>query len=134
MANVKLIEFIPTSGALGVQIINFEDAPAGLSFTKQHVSPRASRRTQDGALIVQAIRYNKKVFDFSFGLHDIPLKTYIESLLESGVGATLKVWYEDSTTFVATLEFNAVVELLGLTESMDQSSNVRTLTLSISEV
>jgi hypothetical protein len=132
MADIKFIEIIPVSGSLGTKIIYFTDAPGGLSFTREHLKPISPRRTQDGTLISQQLRYNKKTFTISGSLYKITIHTYLKDLFESGIRATLKVWYENSS-YVATLEFNGSVTFINYTDDMDEISNIRTITATFSE-
>ena len=135
MANdIKFIEIIPDSGALGTKIIYINDTPGGLSFRREHISPRAPRRTQDGTLITQTVRYNKKSISLIGVLLDIAIHTYLQSLYESGIGATLKVWYEDSSTYVPTTEFNGSVKFLNYEDDVDEIANMRTINAVFSEV
>ncbi len=133
MADIKFIEIIPDSGALGTKIINFADMPAGLSFRRQHIRPLSPRRTQDGTLVTQTLNYNKKSFSISGVLFEITIHTYLESLYESLVGATLKAWYEDSS-YVPQTEFNGSVKFLNYEDEMDEISNLRTINAVFAEV
>ncbi len=134
MANdIKFIEIIPDSGALGTKIIYINDTPDGLSFRREHINPRTPRRTQDGALVLQTIRYNKKVFSLSGVLYVITLHTYLESLYESGVGVILKAYYEDSS-YVEQTEFNGSVNMTSYEDEMDELANLRTINAIFAEV
>ena len=135
MANdIKFIEIIPDSGALGTKIIYINDTPEGLSFRREHIRPVSPRRTQDGTLVTQTIRYNKKSFSLAGVLLDITIHTYLESLYESGIGATLKVWYEDSTDYTPTTEFNGSVSFIDYEDDMDEIANKRAINAVFAEV
>ena len=135
MANdIKFIEIIPDSGALGTKIIYINDAPEGMSFRRSHIRPISPRRLQGGALITQTVRYNKKEFSLSWALLDIPIHTYLESLFESGIGATLKVWYEDSTDYTPTTEFNGSVAFIEYGDDNDQTGSKRNINAVFAEV
>lgn len=132
---IKFVEFLPQAPfSGGDKILYFHDCPGGISYSKAHLNPVAGRRTQDGSLITQTARYNKKDFDLTFSFFDVTLGQYFESLYESGVRLTLKVWYENPSTFAEETEFNSIVQILNLNEGNDQSATLRTLTLNISEV
>lgn len=133
MAVIKQLEIIPDSGPLGTKIVNFGDAPRGLSFSRDHIRPVHPRRTQDGTLVTQTLNYNKKQITISGVLWIITLHTYLQSLYESGIGATLKVWYEDSS-YVETTEFNASVQFLNYKDDVDQNNNSRTINAVFAEV
>ncbi len=133
MADIKFIEIIPDSGALGTKIINFGDTPGGLSFRRAHIRPVSPRRTQDGTLVTQTLNYNKKSFSISGVLFEITIHTYLESLYESAVGATLKAWYENSS-YVPTTEFNGSVSFINYEDEMDEISNLRTINAVFAEV
>ncbi len=134
MPDLKLVEFEPIgSFALGDKILYFKDAPAGISYAMDHLNPVNSRRTQNGTLITQAIRYNKKVLSLTITFYDVTLRTYFESLHSSGLRSTLTIWVENPTTFVVEEEFNGIIQILNLSEDNDQSGNVRTLTMSLAE-
>ena len=61
MSEIKLLQFEPIgSFALGDKTMYFEDAPGGMSYSIEHLNPVSARRTQNGTLITQSIRYNKK--------------------------------------------------------------------------
>ena len=135
MANdIKFIEIIPDSGSLGTKIVYINDAPEGMSFRRSHLRPRSPRRTQDGTLIMQTVRYNKKEFSLSWALLDITIHTYLEALYESGIGATLKVWYEDSTDYTPTTEFNGSVSFIDYSDDGDQTGNKRNINAVFAEV
>lgn len=126
---VKFVEIIPDSGAQGTQIINFADAPEGISFVREHERPTAARRTQNGTLITQTIRYNKKTITLTIGVHKIDIHSYLQTLYESGIGVTLKLWYETTDgNFTETTEFNASASFIDYSENMDQAGNVRSMT------
>lgn len=132
---IKFFEFIPGAGsALATKEVFFHDCPLGITYSKTHLSPVNSRRTQSGALITQTIRYNKKNFSLTMSFFDVTFYQYFESLFEEGLRPTIKIWYSNPTTFVDETEFNAVCQILNLDEDNDQGGNVRTLTLSIAEV
>jgi hypothetical protein len=132
---IKFFTFEPIgSFALGDKDIHFHEAPGGISYAVTHLNPVNARRTQDGSLITQTIRYNKKVIDLSLTFFDVTIKTYFQALRESGLRITLSIWVENPTTFVEETEFNGIVQMLSMDEDTDQSSNVRTLTMNLSEV
>jgi hypothetical protein len=135
MSQIKLIEFVPGGGFPGgSKILYFADAPGGMSYSMEHLNPVGARRTQDGSLITQTLRYNKKVISLTIGFHDVTLKTYFQSLYESGVRSVFSIWAENPTTFVEETEFSGTVQILSFGEDMDQSANVRTITLTLAEV
>ncbi len=131
---IKLLEFLPSGGSAGNKIVNFADAPAGISYNEDHLNPVHARRTQDGTLITQQVRYNKKNFSITLGLHSKALKTYFQLLYEESVNTVLKIWSENETTYAEEAEFNKTVRIVDLKETHDQASNIRTLTLTIMEV
>ncbi|GJQ59789.1 MAG: hypothetical protein D8M57_13245 [Candidatus Scalindua sp. AMX11] len=131
---IKFVEIIPSSGPLGTQIINFADAPAGLTFSRDHQRPMAPRRTQDGTLVTQTLRYNKKVITLTGTLYEIDIHTYLESLFEAGITATLKLWYEATGTYTETADFNSTVLLTAYEDNHDKISNIRTFTATFTEV
>jgi hypothetical protein len=133
MADIKQLEIIPDSGPLGTKIVNFGDAPGGLSTDRKHISPRHPRRTQDGTLVTQTVSYNKKEITISGVIWDITLHTYLEALFESGIGATLKLWYENAS-YAETAEFNAPVSFLDYNDVKDQNNNSRAITAEFAEV
>lgn len=132
---IKLLEFNPASGfILGDKIIYFADCPGGISFDEDHLNPVFSRRTQNGTLITQQVRYNKKNFTINLGIHSKELKTYFQTLYEAGINTELKVWNENETTYTPETEFNGTARLVGFTDNMDQGANIRSLTLTLMEV
>jgi len=134
MSVIKFFTFAPIGAfALGDKDVFFADAPGGISHSINHLNPVNARRTQDGSLITQTIRYNKKVIDLTINFFDITTKTYFQTLYESGLRITLSIWVENPTTFVEETEFNGIVQMLSLDEDTDQGSNIRTLTMNLSE-
>mgnify|MGYP003513322222 FL=1 len=134
MAAIKFIEIIPTSGSLGTKIIYFADVPGGCSFSRNHERPISPRRTQDGTLITQALRYNKKSITITGVIYEITIHSYLEGLYESGITATVKIWYEATGTYTATADFNAVVALSDYSDTHDLISNTRNFTATFTEV
>jgi hypothetical protein len=136
MANeeIKLLEFEPIgSFALGNKIMYFEDAPGGMSYSMEHLNPVNGRRTQDGTLITQTIRYNKKVISLTISFYDNTVRTYFESLYASGFRVTFTIWTENPTTYAEETEFTGIVQILNLGEDNDQSGNIRTLNMTLAE-
>ncbi len=133
MNDIKFIEIIPDSGALGTKIIYINDTPEGLSVRITPISPISPRRTQDGTLITQTIRYNKEEFNISGVLYEIAIHTYLRSLRRSGIGATLKIWYEDSN-YADQTEFNGSVKFIGYESDMDKIANKRTINAVFAEI
>ncbi len=132
---IKLIEFNPIGTfTLGDKIIHWHEAPGGISLSRNHLNPKNSRRTQDGTLITQTIRYNKKAMNLTFSFFDITTKTYFESLYESGLRTTLKVWAENPSTFVEETEFDGTVDILSFEDDIDQGQNIRTINMTLAEV
>ncbi len=130
----KLVQFEPDSSfSSGDKTLELENVPAGISFSVEHLNPTASRRTQDGSLITQTIRYNKKNISLTFSFYDLTLKTYFEALYESGVQIVFSIWVENPTTFVEETEFTGTVQMLSLGEDMDQAGNIRTLNMTLAE-
>ena len=137
MANeeIKLLEFTPIGTfALGNKTMYFEDAPGGMSYSVDHLNPVSARRTQDGTLITQTIRYNKKNINLTITFYDNTVLTYFKSLYESGLRITFVIWTENPTTYAEEKEFNSTVQILSLNEDNDQSGNVRTLNMGLAEV
>lgn len=131
---IKFFEFEPAVGsALSTKEVFFHDCPLGISWSMKHLSPVNGRRTQNGSLITQTIRYNKKDIDLTMTFFDLAFKQYFVSLFEEGLRPTISIWVENPTSFVEETEFSAVCQIMTLDEDMDQTGNVRTLTLSISE-
>lgn len=131
---IKFVEIIPSTGPLTTKIINFADAPAGLSFSRDHERPISSRRTQDGTLISQSLRYNKKIITITGVLYEITIHDYLEDLFEQGITATLKLWYEATGTYTETADFNSTVLLTAYEDNHDKIANSRTFTATFSEV
>ncbi len=135
MSLIKLLEFEPIgSFALGDKTLFFADAPGGMSYNMEHLNPVGARRTQDGTLITQTIRYNKKVINLTISFYDVTTRTYFESLYESGLRITFTIWTENPTTFAEETEFTGIVQMLDLNEDNDQSGNIRTINMILSEV
>ena len=135
MANdIKFIEIIPDSGPLGTKIIYINDTPEGLSVRILPIRPVSPRRVQSGTLIVQTVNYNKEEFSVSGVLYEIAIHTYLRSLFRAGIGATLKVWYEDSTDYTPTTEFNGSVKFISYECDMDEISNKRNINAVFAEV
>lgn len=135
MAEIKLIEFNPIgSFALGDKVLYFEDAPGGMSYTMDHLNPVNARRTQNGKLITQTIRYNKKVISLTISFYDNTVRTYFESLHASGFRTVFVIWTENPTTYAEEKEFDGTVQILNLNEDNDQTGNIRTLNLTLAEV
>lgn len=131
---IKFYTFEPIgSFALGDKDIHFHEAPGGIAHSITHLNPVNARRTQDGSLITQTIRYNKKDITLTITFFDVTVKTYFQALYESGLRITLSIWVENPTTFVEETEFNGIVQMLSLEEDTDESANVRTLTMNLSE-
>lgn len=134
MAQIKLIEFNPIgSFDLGDKILYFEDAPGGMSYSMDHLNPVNARRTQDGTLITQTIRYNKKVISLTITFYDVTLKDYFQALYESGFRSTFKIWVENPSTYATETEFDGTIQILSLGEDNDQSGNIRTLNMTLAE-
>jgi hypothetical protein len=131
---IKFFSFEPIgSFALGNQDVHFHEAPGGISRSVRHLNPVNGRRTQDGSLITQTIRYNKKVIDLSITFFDVTLKTYFQTLYESGLRITFSLWVENPTTFVEETEFSGIVQMMSFDDDADLSANVRTMTMTLSE-
>jgi hypothetical protein len=132
---IKLLEFTPDGeSSLSVKIINFADCPGGISYTQENLSPVFPRRTMNGSLITAQVRYNKKDFNVTLGIHSKELKAYFQTLFEEGLNAGFKIWSENETTYVPEAEFDGTVRVINVSESTDQQTNQRTLTLTILEV
>jgi hypothetical protein len=131
---IKFFSFEPIGTfALGNKDVHFHEAPGGISFSMSHLNPVNARRTQDGTLITQTIRYNKKDINLTISFFDITMKTYFQTLYESGLRITLSIWVENPTTFVEETEFNGIVQMISLDEDTDQGANFRTLTMNLME-
>ncbi len=131
---IKFYTFEPIGTfALGNKDVHFHEAPGGISHSIRHLNPVNARRTQNGALITQTIRYNKKDIDVSISFFDVNLKDYFVALRESGLRTIFKIWVENPTTFVEETEFNGTVQMLSLDEDTDEGANIRTLTMHLSE-
>jgi len=134
MATIKLLEFTPdASFSLGNKTLYFEDAPGGMSYSMEHLNPVNSRRTQDGTLITQSIRFNKKIINLSISVYDIVTQVYFQTLYESGYRTALTIWTEDST-YTEISEFTGTVQIISFSTDNDQTNNSRTLNLILSEV
>ncbi len=132
---IKFFTFEPIgSFALGDKDVHFHEAPGGISYSVDYLGPVNARRTQNGDLITQAIRYNKEVINLIITFYDVTMKTYFKTLRKSGLRITLSIWVENPTTFVEETEFNGIVQMLSLEEDTDQSANVRTLNMTLAEV
>ena len=129
---IKFVEII--EGTLGTLTINFADVPAGLSFSRDHERPISSRRTQDGTLVSQSVRYNKKVITITGVIHEITIHTYLKNLFESAATATLKLWYEATGTYTETADFNSTVLLTDYSDGHDKITNIRNFTATFTEV
>ncbi len=135
MADIKLLEFLPIGDFTpGNKTLNFSEIQGGASFTRTHLNPVHGRRTQDGSLITQTIRYNKKNMNLTIVFHDVTILTYFEALYESGLRTVFKIWNQNGTTWADQTEFNGTVQILSFDDDMDQSGNVRTITMNLSEV
>ncbi len=135
MSEIKLLEFNPIGDfSEGDKVLYFADCPGGMSYSMDHLNPVNARRTQDGTLITQTIRYNKKVISLTIGFFDVTLKDYFVALYESGFRTTFKIWVENPSTYVEETEFNGIVQILNLGEDNDQSATVRTLNMTLAEV
>jgi hypothetical protein len=131
---IKFMEFIPGVGSsLSTKEVFFHDAPGGMSWSRIHLNPVNARRTQDGSLITQTIRYNKKDISVNIGYFDVTFGQYFQALYEEGIRFTLKIWVENPTTFVEETEFNATVQMLSFSDDTDQSGNSRTLNMTLAE-
>jgi hypothetical protein len=131
---IKFFTFAPIgSFALGDMDVHFHEAPGGITRAIRHLNPVNGRRTQDGSLITQTIRYNKKVIDLSITFYDVTLKTYFQTLFESGQRITLTIWVENPTTFVEEAEFSGIVQMMSFDDDADLSANVRTMTMTLWE-
>lgn len=131
---IKFVEIDPVSGPLATKVINFSDAPGGLVFSRNHQRPLSSRRTQDGTLISQTLRYNKKVITITGTIYEIGIHDFLEDLFESGINAVLKIWYEATSTYTETEDFNSTVLLTAYEDSHDKIANTRTFTATFTEV
>jgi len=134
MAEIKLLKFEPIgSFALGDKTMYFEDAPGGMSYSMEHLNPVSARRTQDGTLITQTIRYNKKNINLTITFYDNTVRTYFESLYTSGFRMTFTIYTENPTTYAEETEFSGTVQILSLNEDNDQSGNIRTINMALAE-
>ena len=132
---IKFFSFEPIgSFALGDKDVHFHEAPGGISHSIRHLNPVSGRRTSDGSLITQTLRYNKKDINLTISFFDVTMKTYFQTLYKSGLRITLSIWVENPTTFVEETEFNGIVQMLSLDEDTDQRSNIRTLNMTLAEV
>jgi hypothetical protein len=131
---LKFFTFEPIgSFALGDKDVHFHDAPGGISHAIRHLNPVNGRRTSSGRLITQTIRYNKKDISLTITFFDITFKTYFQTLYESGLRINLSIWVENPTTFVEETEFSGIVQMMAFDEDTDQGSNIRTITMNLSE-
>lgn len=134
MSQLKLIEFNPnTDFSGGDKILYFADAPGGISHSIEHLNPVNSRRTQDGTLITQTLKYNKKVINLTIGFFDVNLKTYFQLLYESGYRTTFTIYVENPVTYATDIEFTGEVQILTFVDDTDVSTNVRTITMTLAE-
>jgi hypothetical protein len=134
MPQIKLLEFNPIGDfALGDKVLYFEDAPGGMSYSMEHLNPVSARRVQNGDLITQTIRYNKKEISLTITFYDVVLREYFVALRESGFRMNFIIWTENPTTFAEQSEFDGTVQILNLAEDNDQSGNVRTLNMILAE-
>ncbi len=124
--DIRFIEITPDSGDLGILEVFFTSSPGGLNFNREHERPVSPRRTQDGSLITQTVRYNKKTISISGVLHEIRIHNYLEQLYESAIGATLKIFYENPD-FVELAEFNKSVSFINYADDPDLLSNTRSI-------
>lgn len=131
---IKFVEIIPSAGPLGTLTINFADVPGGLSFDREHERPISPRRTQNGTLISQTLRYNKKSITLTGTLYEITIHDYLEDLFEQGITATLKLWYEATGTYTETADFNSTVLLVDYSDNHDKITNIRTFSATFREV
>lgn len=131
---IKFVEIIPTVGPLATLTINFADIPAGLSFSRDHERPVSQRRTQNGTLISQSLRYNKKTITITGVIYEITIHGWLEDLFEQGITATLKLWYEATGTYTETADFNSTVLLTSYEDNHDKIANSRTFTATFTEV
>jgi hypothetical protein len=131
--NIRFIEITPDSGALGILEVYFRSSPGGLNFSREHERPVFPRRTQDGSLITQTLRYNKKTISISGVLFEITIHDYLEELFESVIGATLKLLYENSS-YEETEEFNKSVNFISYADDMDEIANLRNIRAVFMEV
>ena len=135
MADIKQFEVIPVSGGLGTKLINFGDMAQGLSIGISHQRPVFPRRSQSGALTVQAIIYNKKIINISGVTSNVALHVYFKALFESGINSTLKLWYEDpENSFAETEDFNAIVSMLEYESEKNENENIITISMLFSEI
>lgn len=135
MADIKFFEITDLDGAEGTHTINWADMPTGLSFSRSHVRPQFPVRLANGALVVQALDYNKKDITLNglifTGL--ITLHLFLQEVWENGSRVTLKIFYQN-TAFADIEEFNATSRLLEYNDSADKANNKRTFTAFFSEV
>lgn len=131
MADLDFVEIIPVSGA--PLTISFATIPGGLSIKRDHISPRAPRRLQDGTLVTQALNYNKKNISITAGFWDIAIHTYLQSLRESGDVVTLNILYED-TSYAEQQEFSGSVNLVDYDDESDKQGNTKTINATFMEV
>ncbi len=135
MSQIKLLEFNPIGAfSEGDKIVYFADCPGGMSYTTDHLNPVNARRTQNGALITQTIRYNKKVINLTMSFFDVTFKDYFKALYESGFRSVFKIWVENPSTYVVETEFNGTIQILNLGEDNDQGGNIRTINMILAEV
>ncbi len=135
MADIKQFEVIPVSGGLGTKIINFGNMDQGLSIETNHLRPVFARRSQSGALTVQAIIYNKKIINISGVTSNVALHVYFKALFESGINSTLKLWYEDpENSYAETEDFNAIVSMLEYGSVKNENDNVISISMLFSEI
>jgi hypothetical protein len=133
MADIKQIEIIPTSGPLGTKLFIFGDFPGGLSVSTDHIRPKHPKRTQNGSLITQQLLYNKKRLSVSGMIYDILFHIYLRDLFESGITATLKLWYEDAS-YTEQTNFNALVQFISYRDIEDENGNTRSVSMIFEEI
>ena len=133
MADIKQFEIIPSSGPLGTKLFNFGDFPGGLSTSPEYIRPTYPRRSQDGTLVTQTLLYNKESVAISGVINDVLFHIYFKALYQSGITATLKLWYEDAN-YAEQTDFNALVNFLDYRMTKNENDNTYSVSMIFAEI
>ncbi len=105
----------------------------GLTYDREHVSPKTAQRTATGTLVVQTIPYNKENFEIQGSFSERTIHTYLKALAEGNDTATLTLYFQDSN-FADQADFTGTVNLVAYSDTKNQAGNVWSFTATFMEV
>lgn len=129
--DVNFLELVNISDA--PLTLSFANTPEGLTYDREHVSPKNAQRTADGTLVVQTVPHTKKNFEIQGSFSDRDIHTYLQALREGNDTATLTLYFQDAA-FADQPDFTGTVNLVAYSDTKNQAGNAWSFTASFMEV